>query len=200
MSDNQDPIAAALDKCLRDKVAVAISAADSSAKHYEDYYKSFLGIDTKAQSNATISGLVLAATAAFIKDGRVTALAQSGRWWIVLVLLPPAFALLAVIVSLVGARITSIIFPFDAKEQIREAKHLADLDCNEFSQMHIRNYYSRSAPRALGEGARRYRKESCHKSAMGAEWSEVYDCFSFVPFYSFHCGALQVIDLSARRN
>jgi hypothetical protein len=141
MSDNQDPIAAALDKCLRDKVAVAISAADSSAKHYEDYYKSFLGIDTKAQSNATISGLVLAATAAFIKDGRVTALAQSGRWWIVLVLLPPAFALLAVIVSLVGARITSIVFPFDAKEQIREAKHLADLDCNEFSQMHIRNYY-----------------------------------------------------------
>jgi hypothetical protein len=60
MSDNGEPETANDEKCISDKIALAISASDNAAKHYEDYYKSFLGIDGKAQTNATISGLVLA--------------------------------------------------------------------------------------------------------------------------------------------
>jgi hypothetical protein len=131
----------AIDKCLRDKVAVALNACDNAAKHYDDYYKGFVALDGKAQATATVSGLVLAAVAAFVKDGRVPALVSGSRWWILVVLAPPVSALVSVILALIGAKVTEVTVPFDSPEQIREAKDLAELDCGEFSQVHVLNYY-----------------------------------------------------------
>ena len=131
----------AMDKCLRDKVAVALNACDNAAKHYDDYYKGFAALDGKAQATAAVSGLVLAAVAAFLKDGRVPALVSCSRWWILLILASPISALISVILALIGAKVTEVIVPFDSPEQIREAKDLAELDCGEFSQAHVLNYY-----------------------------------------------------------
>lgn len=130
-----------LDKCMRDKVAVALNACDNAAKHYDDYYKSFASIDGKAQTTAAISGLVLAALAAFVKDGRVPPLVNSGHSWIFIILAAPVAALVSVITCLFGARVTEVVIPFDSQEQIREAKNLAELGCDEFSQQHILDYY-----------------------------------------------------------
>jgi hypothetical protein len=130
-----------LDKCMRDKVAVALNACDNAAKHYDDYYKSFTALDGKAQATAAVSGLVLAAIAAFAKDGRASVLVSSGYGSIVVVLGAPIAALTSVIICLFGARVTEVVVPFDSPEQIREAKNLTDLDCDEFSQEHVVNYY-----------------------------------------------------------
>jgi hypothetical protein len=130
-----------LDKCMRDKVAVALNACDNAAKHYDDYYKSFTALDGKAQATAAVSGLVLAAIAAFAKDGRVPLIVSSAHVGIVVVLGAPVAALASVIICLFGARVTEVVVPFDSPEQIREAKNLADLGCEEFSQEHVLDYY-----------------------------------------------------------
>ena len=54
------------ERCVQQKIAVLINACDVAAKHYDDYYKGFVALDGKAQGIATISGLVLAAIAAFL--------------------------------------------------------------------------------------------------------------------------------------
>ncbi|RZU40348.1 hypothetical protein [Edaphobacter modestus] len=129
-------------KCLRDQLGVSTNACDSAAKQYEDYYKGFAALDTKSQSTATISGLVLAAVAAFVKDGRIPVLVSARHWWILLIVAPPVTALFSVIFALTGAKVTEVVVPFDAAEQIREAKDLAELDCEEFSLAHVLNYYN----------------------------------------------------------
>jgi hypothetical protein len=130
-----------LKKCAQEKSAVLINACDLAAKHYDDYYKAFVALDGKAQGVATISGLVLAAIAAFLKDGRVPILAQRGYLWMFLILAAPVTALLAVIISLWGAKVTEIVEPFDAPNRISEAEELAKLDCDQFTQGHVVNYY-----------------------------------------------------------
>jgi hypothetical protein len=131
----------ASEACLHDKVAVALNACETAAKHYEDYGGAFTTLDGKAQATGIISGLVLAAVAAFFKDGKAPAIVSGKHCWIFLVLAPPVLALAAVITSLLGARVTEVISPFDSPEQIREAKNLADVDCVEFSQEHVLDYY-----------------------------------------------------------
>lgn len=131
-----------LKKCTQEKVAVLINACDVAAKHYDDYYKGFVALDAKAQGVATISGLVLAAIAAFLKDGRIPVLAKSGWGWIFLILAAPLASLMAVIISLWGARVTEVVEPFDAPGRISEAQDLAKLDCAQFGQDHVMNYYS----------------------------------------------------------
>lgn len=130
------------DKCLRDKVEVATDACDNAARQYEDYYKGFAALDGKSQATTTVSGLVLAAIAAFVKDGRIPVLANSSHWWIFLILAPPVLALMSVICGLIGAKVTEVIVPFDSPEQIREARDIAQLECEEFSQTNVLNYYS----------------------------------------------------------
>jgi hypothetical protein len=126
---------------MRDKVAVALNACDNAAKHYDDYCKTFTSLDGKAQATAAVSGLALAAIATFAKDGRTSVLVTSAHGWIVIVLGAPITALASVIICLFGARVTEVVVPFDSSEQIREAKNLADLDCGEFSQEHVLDYY-----------------------------------------------------------
>jgi hypothetical protein len=129
------------DKCIIGKISVAINACDSAAKHYDSYYRGFMALDAKGQGTVTVSGLILAAMAAFLKDGRVPVLVSSSRWWILLILAAPAAALVAAIISLFGTRLVDVVVPFDASAQIHEAKILAALDCTEFSQRHILDYY-----------------------------------------------------------
>jgi len=129
------------EKCAREKVPVLINACDVAAKTYDDHYKGFVALDGKAQGIATVSGLVLAAIAAFLKDGRVPALAKSGWWWIILIMAAPLAALMAAVISLLGAQVSSFIEPFDAPGRITEAEDLARLDCAQFDQERVLSYY-----------------------------------------------------------
>ncbi|UWZ81829.1 hypothetical protein [Occallatibacter riparius] len=128
---------------MADKVSVAISACDAAAKEYDDYYKSFSGIDAKAQGTATVGGIVLAAVASFFKDGYVVALMKAGGLKVLVVVLPPALSLVAVILSAVALRVKDIIVPFESVNQMREATDLSKLSSEEFSDEHVITFYLR---------------------------------------------------------
>jgi hypothetical protein len=131
-----------VEKCFDMKISLAQDACDCAAKQYDDYYKSFTAFDVKAQATATISGLVLASVVAFVNAGRFQALLIGGQLYSYLfVLLPPALALCAVIVSLVASRVREVKIPFDSIAQIREAEDLAKLGCEQFSKAHVLDYY-----------------------------------------------------------
>lgn len=127
--------------CERDKIALLIDACETAAKHYQDYSDAFANLDTKASAIATIGGIILAAVVAFLKDGRVPAEAQRNYLFMMLIVASPVLALVAIIFSMFGAKVTEVVEPFDAPERMREAKNLAELDCDEFSPQHIIDYY-----------------------------------------------------------
>jgi hypothetical protein len=131
----------AADSCLRDKISIVANACDIAAKHYDDYYSSFVALDGKAQNSATVSGLIIAATALFIKNGSVPAFATGHVLLKVLCLLPAILALASVLIGVLGTRIVDVVVPFDAPEQIAEARGLAKIDCGQFTQEHILDYY-----------------------------------------------------------
>ena len=135
-TDQDQAVTRQNDTCIRDKISVAISACDSAAKQYDDYAKSFIALDVKAQATTVISGLVLASIAAFVKDGRVAALHDS-RWWILLILAAPVAALSGVVISVLGSHIREVIVPFDAPAQIHDIQNLTSIDCTEFSPEHV---------------------------------------------------------------
>lgn len=115
MTDNKDL------ELTKLKVAVLVDACASAAKHYENYHQRVVVLDTKAQGVATVSGLVLAVTAAFSKEGRPPILVHSW-WWLALVLAIPVLALAAVMVSMRGALVGEMSAPFDAPSNMRAAE------------------------------------------------------------------------------
>jgi hypothetical protein len=115
--------------CLRDKIAVVVNACDIAAKHYDDYCKGFVAMDGKSQNSATVSGLIVAATALFMKDGKVPAFATGNTLLKVLCLLPAIVAIVSVVIGQLGSRLVDVVVPFDAPEQIAEAQTLAKVSC-----------------------------------------------------------------------
>jgi hypothetical protein len=129
------------DQRLDALISIAQNACDNAAKHYDDYYKSFAALDGKAQSTATVSGVVLAAVVAFMNAGRLSPLLSTkGDCGYVLVLSPAIGALLAVVVSFAASKVMDITVPFAAADQIKEAEDLARLPPNELSREHILGY------------------------------------------------------------
>lgn len=125
----------------KDIISLLQNACDVASKQYDDYYKSFAALDAKAQGTATVSGLVLAAMAAFLKDGRIPVIAKSGVRGFILILLPPTFALLAVVVSLWAARIMDIVEPFGSTQRTRDAINLSKQDPDLMSNEQVFIYY-----------------------------------------------------------
>ena len=126
------------DQRIEALISIAEAACDSAAKQYDDYYKTFTGLDAKAQSTATASGVVLAAVVAFMNAGRLSPLLSStGRCGYSLVLSPAIGALLAVIMSFVASKVMEITVPFAADDQIKEAEDLAALPPEELSREHL---------------------------------------------------------------
>jgi hypothetical protein len=125
----------------RDKVSLLVDACNIASKHYEDYSKAFANLDTKASTIATISGIVLAAVVAFFKGGRVPAITHECWVYMMISIAAPILALIAIICSLFGAKVTEVLEPFDSPERMREAKNLANLSTDELSRQHIIDYY-----------------------------------------------------------
>jgi hypothetical protein len=130
-------------KPVEEKIKVVASACDSAAKHYDDYARTFVALDAKAQGTATTSGIVLAALATFFKDGDVSGLVRANHCWLLLVLAVPITALSAIVTSLWGARITEVVMPFDAPEQIADAEVVLGVDNENFTQNHVATFYQR---------------------------------------------------------
>jgi hypothetical protein len=122
--------------------AVLVEACESASRQYDDYYRSFAGLDGKAQSTATASGIVLASVVASFNAGRMSSMLTSlGTFGYFIVLAPPISALISVILSLLAARATEVEIPFNAIDRMTEAENLAGLPLAEFTDLHVTNYY-----------------------------------------------------------
>jgi hypothetical protein len=121
---------------------IVSSACDNASKHYEDSYKSFAAMDSKAQSGATIAGLCLAAVVGFLRPESVNALVEHcGCWAVLLVVLPGAFALASVVLAIRTLRVRKIIAPYGAPGQLREFKLLRELPSDQLSIAHALNFF-----------------------------------------------------------
>jgi hypothetical protein len=129
------------DDSVDQKISIMVSACDSAAKHYDDYARTFAGLDTKAQGVTTVSGIVIAAVVSFFKDGGVVGLVKANHWWLVLILSVPITALIAIFISLWGSRVTEFVMPFDAPTAIADAETVLQTDAQEFSRNEIVTYY-----------------------------------------------------------
>ncbi|HEX5716846.1 MAG TPA: hypothetical protein VF179_11855 [Thermoanaerobaculia bacterium] len=117
-------------------------ACDSASKQYDDYYKTFAALDGKAQSTATVSGVVLASVIAFVNAGRLSPLLSStGVFGYLLVISPAVGALIAVIISLLASKVVKVSVPFSADVQIKEVEDLIDLPAQELSGDHVLSFY-----------------------------------------------------------
>jgi hypothetical protein len=125
------------------KIKILASACDSAAKHSDDYAKSLVALDAKAQGAATISGIILAAFAVFFKDGDVAALAKTNHCWLFLILPVPIAALITVALSVWSAWIAEVTVPADAPGQIADAETVLAVDDGSFSKNHVVTFYQK---------------------------------------------------------
>jgi hypothetical protein len=117
-------------------------ACDDAAKQYEDYARTFSGLDSKAQSAATSAGVFLAAVVAFIKPEHVAALgARTGAYAQLVLLLPGLAALATVVLALLAMRVVEVPVPFDAPSQIKEAEDLRRSGVGELRQEDVLDYF-----------------------------------------------------------
>jgi hypothetical protein len=123
-------------------IAIAETACDNAAKQYDDYYKTFTALDGKAQSTATVGGIVIAAVVAFVNAGKLDGLVgnRSGSGYL-LIFSPAAAALAAVVISFFASKVVEVILPFAADDQAEEVGDLADLPAEELSKEHVLSYH-----------------------------------------------------------
>jgi hypothetical protein len=82
----------------------------------------------------------------------------------------------SVLIGLLGSRIVDVIVPFDAPEQIAEARAVARIDCSQFTQKHILDYYRERLThwdKALSDIDSKSKSKACwiaigHKITFGA--------------------------------
>lgn len=102
-------------------VALAESVCDSYAKQYEDYSKTFVALDAKAQATATIGGVLLATIVALANAGKLASLLKCGSVSGVLLALSPALAaFVAICIALFASRARPVSAPYDAARQHKE--------------------------------------------------------------------------------
>jgi hypothetical protein len=123
-------------------LTIAKDACKSAEAQYDDYYRSFVGLDGKAQAAGTVAGVVLAALFAFVNASHSAAIPlPAPRGLHILLFGSSVGALLTVIISIIAMRVRDAVTPFAATEQITEAEDLADLPASEISSDRILLYY-----------------------------------------------------------
>jgi hypothetical protein len=106
---------------------IAEAATDSAAKQYDDYSKTFVALDGKAQAASTSAGVLLGVIVALANAGKLNQLFEDGGWTILLLLLPILAALTAMVLGGMASRVAKINVPFDAERQIKEFDDLRGL-------------------------------------------------------------------------
>jgi hypothetical protein len=110
-------------------VRIAEDACRSATAQYDDYYRSFVGLDGKAQAAGTVAGVVVGALVAFVNATRLSQLlSREGSGCLHALLFASTLGALAtVILSVLAMRVRDAVMPFAAEDQIAEAEDLAAL-------------------------------------------------------------------------
>jgi hypothetical protein len=118
-------------------------ACESAGAQYDDYYKSFIGLEGKAQVAGTVGYVVMGAVAAFVNASHPTGFLPTDTPCVreMVTFGPAALALITVILSLSVLWVRSTVIPYAALEQIEEVEDLAKLPDDSVSAERIANYY-----------------------------------------------------------
>ena len=116
------------------KCSLLEAARDNAAKQYDDLFRTFVALDSKAQSTATIAGVQVAAVLAFLGKSSVDKLTtQYGSGIFVLAIGTPLL-LVAVVGACVWAMKVAVVpEPFGSPQEIEALKSLVALPEGEFT-------------------------------------------------------------------
>lgn len=103
---------------------VAEAATDSAAKQYDDYSKTFVALDGKAQAASTAGSVLLGVIVALTNAGKLNVLIKDSAWYLLLLALPVLAALCAMLLGFKASRVAQVNVPFDADQQIKEFNNL----------------------------------------------------------------------------
>lgn len=110
------------------------AARENCAKHYDDLFRTFMSLDSKAQSTATIAGVQLAAIVAFLQKGQIETLLRS-YGAVAGAFLMTAVVLLVVVIGacVVAMWVTNVPAPYGADREAEALRSLRQLSPSEFS-------------------------------------------------------------------
>lgn len=104
---------------------IAEQVSDGAAKQYDDFSKTFVTLDAKAQAAGTSGGVLLGVIVALANAGTLGSLLDLSNWCLALLVLPVGPALYAMVKALEASWIANLNIPFDF---VRQAKEFSNLD------------------------------------------------------------------------
>jgi hypothetical protein len=113
-------------------------ARENAAKHYDDLFRTFVSLDTKAQSTAAAAGVQLAALVAFLQRDNlrwILELFGAGALYLVI----ETLVVLTVVIGgcIFAMRVRSVPAPFCAPEEIGGVRDLYALPGEEYTADHV---------------------------------------------------------------
>ena len=125
------------------KCALLDAARDNAGKHYDDLFRTFIALDTKAQNTATIAGVQLGAILAFFHKGALEVLvALYGATVLAVAVFIPLLLLLVVGACVWAMKVADAPEPFDARNEIVALRSLVALPDSEFTPLTRLNHLS----------------------------------------------------------
>jgi hypothetical protein len=110
-------------------------------RDYRDKLEVFYRLDDKAQSNATIAGILIAACVAFVQEETVQRIAHVyGKLGPTLLAATIVLSVLSIVFCLGSMKILEVETPPDSEEVSRWVNNLAELDDSEFTSRRLENF------------------------------------------------------------
>lgn len=117
--------------------------SDNAGKQYDDYSKTFIALDGKAQAAGTSGGVLLGVIVALANAGTLASLLKVSDWFLLILLPPVLVAVFAMLKALEAAWIEEVHIPFDFDQQAKEFKDLDTLRNETFTQDDIIDFHRR---------------------------------------------------------
>lgn len=120
-------------------------ACATASAQYDDYYKSFVGLDSKAIAAGTIGGILFGAIVAFLNKPKLLSVVVTGAAWHELLLFcAPLGSVLTIILSVFVVQVRNAALATSAEIQIAEISDLCAIDRSHLSSSHIVDFYMTS--------------------------------------------------------
>jgi hypothetical protein len=113
----------------------------SCLQEYADKQNTFAQIDTKAQTTASVAGVLIAAALAFVQADSVDRMVSAGGLKVVILFASAiVLLLLSTLFCLLAMRIRRLTAPLESKEIGRMIEEIFRLDASEFTDETVENF------------------------------------------------------------
>lgn len=130
------------DRATQLLIELVRDARSTASAQYDDYYKAFVGLDSKAIAAGTIGGVLFGVIVALFHKSRLVGVVSTGAVWHELLLFcAPLGAVLTIILSVFVVRVRDAALATSAESQIAEISDLCAIDRSNLSLEHILDFY-----------------------------------------------------------